>query len=178
MSMKLKYFLPLAIVFACTTGAYAQVEDSTAPPSDLPDAVEAPTSTPEPAVANTSGAVGITPVSPAANKPATPPTRRPAPVADTIKGNARNDVAFVPMKGGSCGNGMEGLSITNKHISRTMMVRVDVSVMYNGRISKKSTLIDNLSPKEVRAVGCSGCIDKPTGKACTTYKIIAAQFKN
>jgi hypothetical protein len=174
--MKLKFILPLVIVFACTTGAYAQVEDSTAPPADLPDAVEAPAA--EPSAATPNGAVGITPITHTTSKATTPPVRRPAPVADTIKGNARNDVAFVPMKGGSCGNGMEGLSITNKHTSRTMMVRVDVSVMYNGRISKKSTLIDNLSPKEVRAVGCSGCIDKPTGKACTTYKIIAAQFKN
>lgn len=175
--MKLKFILPIVIAFACSTSAYAQVEDSTAPPSDLPDAVEAAAPATEPTAATGNGTAGITPVIPTPGKPSTPP-RRPAPVADTIKGNARNEVAFVPMKGGSCGNGMEGLSITNKHTSRTMMVRVDVSVMYNGRISKKSTLIDNLSPKEVRAVGCSGCIDKPTGKACTTYKIIAAQFKN
>lgn len=168
--MKLKFILPLALFLFTATGAFAQVEDSTAPPTDIPEAVDASLESP---LAETPATAPST----TATKPAAPPVRRVVNV-DTIKGNARNDVAFVPLKNANCGNGMDGLAITNKHVNRTMMVRVDVSVMYNGRMSKKSTLVDNLSPKEVRTIGCSGCIDKPTGKACTTYKIIAAQFKN
>ncbi|GAA4467995.1 hypothetical protein GCM10023093_24760 [Nemorincola caseinilytica] len=147
---------------------FAQVEDSTAPPADLPEVVEA---APTPAVASATDAPA------AVKKPAVAPRPRPAAVQDTIKGNARNDVSFVALEGG-CSGEMKGIAITNKSETRTMMVRVDVSVMFNGRMSKKSTLVDNLSPKEVRTIGCTGCIDKPTGKACTSYKIIAAAFKN
>lgn len=167
--MKLRSVLFLVAIFFCISGAYAQVADSTAPPAEVPEATEVPLPAP------TAEPEATTAAPAAAAKPAAP---KPRPVVqDTIKGNARNDVSFVALPS-SCGGEMKNLAITNKNETRVMMVRVDVSVMYSGRISKKSTLVDNLSPKEVRTIGCSGCIDKPTGKACTTYKIIAAQFKN
>lgn len=105
------------------------------------------------------------------------PPARPAQMrTDTIKGNAGRMVAIVDAKG-DCANGMKSLGITNRSTDRSLMARVDVIMTFGGRMSKKSVLIDNLAAGETRFVGCGGCVDNQTGKTCTTYKIMAAQYK-
>ncbi|MBE2288708.1 MAG: hypothetical protein IAE95_04085, partial [Chitinophagaceae bacterium] len=105
------------------------------------------------------------------------PPARPAQMrTDTIKGNAGRMVAIVDAKG-DCANGMKSSGITNRSADRSLMARVDVIMTFGGRMSKKSVLIDNLAAGETRFVGCGGCVDNQTGKTCTTYKIIAAQYK-
>jgi hypothetical protein len=164
--MKLRHTLLVAAMLL-GSAAFGQVEDPNAPPSEVPETTEvpAPTDMPPAEVAGTAKT----------GKPAAPIVKHIT-LPDTIKGNARFDVSFMESEA-NCSPGMKGLFITNKSETRPIKVRVDVAMLYNGRMSKKSMLIDNLAPKEVRAIGCQGCIDKPTGKACSTYKIIAAAYK-
>jgi hypothetical protein len=162
--MKLRLILLIVAILFCGTSTFAQVEDSTMPPAEVPEEITPP-ATDENTVAPTV----------ATAKPRVAPPVRQVVRTDTIKGNGRNDVELLAVKS-SCGE-LTGVAIKNKASKGVMMVRVDVSVVFSGRMSKKSTLVDNLGPNEVRSIGCTGCIEKSTGKACTTYKIIAAQYK-
>ncbi|MBX2907482.1 MAG: hypothetical protein KF744_15665 [Taibaiella sp.] len=148
-----KMFL-LAVVFA--TGVFgtasAQVEDPA--PQDAPPAKESAPAVAAPAKAS----------APIAKKP------------DGIKGNAGADVEIVETKG-ECTGTMKSLAITNKSTSRSIKAAVDMLVTFRGGQSKKTVILDNLNPGEVRFIGCAGCIENRTGQTCTTYKIIVAAYK-
>jgi hypothetical protein len=176
--MKLRHTLLVAAMLM-GSAAFGQVEDPNAPPSEVPETTEvpAPTDMPPAEVPSATVPAGTAPVAATARPgKAAPPIVKHITLPDTIKGNARFEVSFMESEA-NCSPGMKGLFITNKSETRPIKVRVDVAMLYNGRMSKKSILVDNLAPKEVRAIGCQGCIDKPTGKACSTYKIIAAAYK-
>lgn len=158
--MKLRSLL-LAMTFCfSTTVLFAQVEGENTPPEEVP--VEATTETP---------AVSATPA-----RPAPAHHRAAAPRTDTIKGNAGRVVELVDGNG-SCASGLHSYAIVNKSPDKVVKARVDMLVVFHGRASKKSMLIDNLIPGETRLVGCGGCISNPTGKTCTTIKIYAAAYK-
>lgn len=146
-----KMFL-LAVVFA--TGVFgtasAQVEEPK--PEDVPAKMSEPAAAPA--------------------KPATPPIKKP----DGIKGNAGADVEIVETKG-DCNGTMKSLGITNKSASRSIKAAVEMVVSFRGGQSKKTVILDNLNPGEVRFIGCAGCIENRTGQTCTTYKIIVAAYK-
>ncbi len=170
--MKRVLFLLAAFLLLSSGGLMAQVEDSTMPPTELPDMGDLPDAVPVDDMP-----AGTETPAPATNdnKPLRAATVRKAPPPDTIKGNAGKDVALLAVKS-ACGE-LQGIAITNRSATRILMARVDISVTYRGRMSQKSTLVDNLSPGEVRTLGCTGCVNKSTGKACTRYKIIAAAYK-
>lgn len=161
-----------AMLFASAT-VFAQVDDSTAPPADLPQPSEETVAPPAPAAPRAQAAA---PGAPAAR---VAPVRRVAP-ADTIKGNARNDIQLVEAKE-SCANGLKSMALFNKSTTRPMKVKVEINVNFSGtsggHTSQKSIIVDNLTMNETRIIGCGGCVNNPTGKVCTTYKIVAAVYK-
>lgn len=157
--MKFKLLVVLAFVFSFTTRVNAQVQDSASAPPSEPAQVD-------------NAAQRQTMTAPPAAKVAPP---RPKNV-DTVKGNAGKDVSIVPSTS-PCANDLKSLAVTNKSATRTIKVGIEVQVVFMGRMTKKNIIVDNLSPNEVRAIGCSGCVSNATGKTCTTYRIFAAMYK-
>ncbi len=164
--MKLILTLLCTIIISCASHSYGQVIDT-------------------PSVAPPSEAVIEEPAEPAAPTQAAAPAKAPAPVraapvrksADTIRGNAGKNVMMVDAKG-DCANGLKPIGITNTHPNWAMKVAVDMSVVFMGRIIKKTIILDNLVAGETRFIGCTGCVSNQTGETCTTYKITIAQYKS
>ncbi len=168
--MKLLFTVLIAFLFSIPSGVYAQAEDSTLTPPDAPAPVEE-------VVAPAAVAPVAKPGGPTAPARVAPPARV---AVDSIKGNARKAIAMMEGKEG-CANGLKAVVLVNKDATRPLKAKVDISVVYTGtsggHVSNKSILVDNLNMNETRTIGCSGCVQNPTGKTCTTYKIVAAQFK-
>ena len=105
------------------------------------------------------------------------PAKMAAPAPDAIKGNAAKDVSIVSATG-SCSGSMKPIGIVNNAANgKSVIVKIELTANYSGHVSKKSSIIDNIAPNETRFIGCTGCIDNPSGKTCSTYKIIAAAYK-
>jgi hypothetical protein len=172
--MKLFGSLLFASMLFASATVFAQVDDSTAPPADLPQPTE---ETVAPAAAAPRPQAAAAPGVPATARVA-PPRRVAAP--DSIKGNARNDIQMIEAKE-SCANGLKSMALFNKSTTRPMKVKVEINVNFSGtsggHTSQKFIIVDNLTMNETRIIGCGGCVNNPTGKVCTTYKIIAAVYK-
>jgi len=144
------------VLFSVASGAYAQVEETKTETAPVQDAAMP---------------------APVAAKPQAPATKSvPVKSADTIKGNAGKDVALIVAKG-ECASCLKPIGVINKHPNWTMKVAVDVQVVFMGRMSRKTVMIEHLAAGETHFIGCGGCVANQTGETCTTYKILAAQYK-
>ena len=94
---------------------------------------------------------------------------------DSVKGSAGKDVSFIDAVS-KCGSGLRGVAITNKSI-KLVLATVELTTAYNGHISKKIITVDDLTPNEIKYIGCYGCTDNTLFKTCTTYKILTAVYK-
>jgi hypothetical protein len=153
--MKLLFTFISAVFILFNSVAYGQVESEQSEPTPPQEATIPP------------------------EAPAVAPAAKVAPAkkaGDNIKGNAGSSVKIVEAKG-ECAGGLKPVGITNTHANWAIKAAVDVMVVFSGRMSKKTVIIDNLMPGEVRNIGCTGCIENRTGETCTTYKIIIAQYK-
>ena len=149
--MKLKHYILIAFVTMGFPQAYAQEETPAPPPPAEQPATVAP--------------------------PKVAPRPKALPPVDSIKGNASGAVSIVSATG-SCNNNLKPVGIMSKATNgRNLIARIEVTAAYNGHVSKKNINIDNIAPNETRYIGCSGCMDNPSGQTCTSYKILAAAYK-
>ena len=104
----------------------------------------------------------------------------PAKPRSSVVGNAAGKVFLTEATEG-CQPGLEGVAIQN--------IGEGVAIAYleltistgnnaiNGHMNRKRIKVDNLSPNEVRFIGCKGCKGSQSGKVCTSYTLLGANFK-
>lgn len=98
----------------------------------------------------------------------------------TVIGNAADKV-FLTDANEPCQFGQMGVAIHNTG-DDVVIAYIEVSVTsganpIQGHLYTKRIKVDNLSPKELRFLGCKGCKTSQSGKVCTTYKLLGANSK-
>jgi hypothetical protein len=97
----------------------------------------------------------------------------------SVVGNAAGKVFLTDAIEG-CQPGVEGVAIQNVGdnvaIAYIEMTITSGSSMISGHMNRKRIKVDNLSPNETRFIGCKGCKGSQSGKVCTTYTLLGANF--
>ncbi len=154
----LRYVLLVATVFVTITANAQTVDSSVVEDTALPDTATGAIST------------DVVPVS----KPVIKKNR------SSVVGNAAAKVFLTEAPEG-CQPGQEGVSIQNigdnVAIAYLEMTVTSGATLIYGHSNIKRIKIDNLSPNEVRFIGCQGCKGNQSGKVCTSYKLLGANFK-
>ncbi len=111
---------------------------------------------------------------------AQPQKQAPPKPRSSVVGNAAGKVFLTDVTEG-CQPGVEGVAIQNVGdnvaIAYIEMTITSGSSMISGHMNRKRIKVDNLSPNETRFIGCKGCKGSQSGKVCTTYTLLGANFK-
>jgi hypothetical protein len=111
---------------------------------------------------------------------AQPQKQVPPKPRSSVAGNASGKVFLTDVTEG-CQPGTEGVAIQNVGdnvaIAYIEMTITSGSSMISGHMNRKRIKVDNLSPNETRFIGCKGCKGSQSGKVCTTYTLLGANFK-
>lgn len=154
----LRYVLMVATVFVTITANAQTVDSSIVEDTALPDTATFAIST------------DVVPVS----NPVIKKNR------SSVLGNAAAKVFLTETTEG-CQPGSEGVAIQNigesVAIAYIEMTVTSGATLIYGHSNIKRIQIDNLSPNEVRFIGCRGCKGNQSGKVCTSYKLLGANFK-